>query len=380
MKIYYLVYVLAIVLVSCKSGEKNTQTVIDSASAKEKNAITFTGEQVKLAEIETGKIEKRILSDKIECTGTIEAPPQNLVTLTAPMGGFIAESNYLPGNYVKAGTVLAVLEHTSYIELQQEYLQARATLDYYKEEFKRQGELTLENAASMKKMQSAQSDYKSTEARFMALKKQLEFIGIATGQLTADNISSKISIKAPISGHITRSEGNRGKYIGAGETIYEMVDKSHLHASLKVFGKDVFRIKEGQKVNFTVAGLPSATFNARVELIGKSVDEGDHTVLVHTHITSSTENLIPGSYINASIILSDVPVYSLPVTSLIKNGNDCFLFKAANYKYTRMPIKIGIEQPDYFEILNPSEELLQSTIVTKGAYYIESELQKASEE
>lgn len=371
---------LSIILVSCKSGINDAGGVSDSLSGKEKNIVTFTKEQAELAEIETGKIEKRVLSDKIECTGTIEAPPQNLVTVTAPMGGFIVQNNCLPGNFVKAGTIIAILENTSYIDIQKEYLQAKATLDYYKEEFKRQGELTLENAASIKKMQNAQSDYKSTEARFMALKKQLRFIGIDPDQLTTENITSEISVKAPITGHITLAEGNKGKYVATGDLLYEIVDKSHLHACLNVFEKDITRVKEGQLVNFTVAGIPSETFNAKVELVGKIINKNDHTVLVHSHIISPTDELLPGNYINAEIILNNTPVYSLPVTSLIRNGSENSIFIAENNKYRLVPVLTGIEQSDFIEIINPAPEILQSVVVTKGAYYIESELHKTSEE
>lgn len=363
---------------ACNQGNKNTGENTPAQQTHDTNTIEFNHEQVQLAEIETGTIEKRILSDDVECTGFVEAPPQNLVSVTAPLGGFLRESYFFPGNHVEAGTILAVLEHPDYITLQQDYLQAQSELNYFKEEYKRMGELTLENATSVKKMQSARSDYQSLDARYMGLRKKLIFAGIDPDKLTADNISSSISLRAPISGYITRVEGNRGKYIPATEIIYQIVDKNHLHLVLQVFEKDIYRIKKDQLVNFHIPGVPGSFWKANVEAIGQMIDETNRTVMVHAHITGKTDQFMPGMYINARIILNNLPVFSLPVTSLVKMNDTDAVFIARGNKFTRVAVKKGIEQNDFVEILHPSQELRSSQIVIKGAYYLETELNKST--
>jgi membrane fusion protein, heavy metal efflux system len=362
-------------LVSCKSHSNSSSIPGDSIKLKE-TSIRFSKAQMEMAEIKTGKIEKKALSATLECTGYIEAPPQNLVSVSAPMGGFIKTMNFFPGNFVKAGALLATLEHPGYIIIQQEFLQTKNTLDYYREEYKRQGELTLENAVSMKKMQLAQSDYKSLEAKYSSLKKQLRFIGIEPEKLTSENISSVISLYAPISGYISKVEGNTGKYIATDQVFYEIVDKSHLHLQLKVFEKDVCKIKEHQKIRFRLTGDLSHTFMAEIEAVGQMIDEKERAVLVHAHIKDAYTGFIPGMYVNAQIILSDVQVLCLPVTSLVKQNNQYSIFLAGESTYDRVRVQTGIEQDQYVEIINPDSLLLRSDIVTEGAYYIESELLK----
>ena len=63
-------------------------------------------------------------------------------------------------------------------EKNRKYLENKSELDYYQEEYKRQGELTVENAASIKKLQQAKANYYKFEASYQSLKAQLELLGV----------------------------------------------------------------------------------------------------------------------------------------------------------------------------------------------------------
>jgi len=377
---HYLKFIVLFVLVvsACsKSGKEPAAS--DTVAVSAKQQIEFTADQVKLAEIETGKIEKRVLSDYIECTGTIEAPNQSMVTVTAPMGGIIRQNKLLPGIFVEKGTLLAVLENPEYTTIQQEFLQAQSSLEYYGEEFKRQGELTLENAASLKKMQLSQADYKGVEAKYNALKKQLQFIGIDPEKLTANNITSTISIYATIAGHLTRVEGNSGKYVSPFDMVCEIVDKSHLHLSLSLYEKDIMKVRKGQMVKFSVISNEQEEFLATVEIIGQALTGPNRGIPVHAHIEGNSSGFIPGMYVNAKVFLTDNNSYCVPHSAIVKHGSNAYIFMANKNQFTRIPVKTGIEQNNYIQLISPDIKLLDAIIVVHGAYYIETEWNKSTE-
>ena len=87
------------------------------------------------------------------------------------------------------GQCIAVLEHPDYIKIQQDYLETKSQWELYKEDFKRQGELTVENASSIKTMQQAQASFKAIEVRLFALKSQLKLLGIDADSLHIGTIS-----------------------------------------------------------------------------------------------------------------------------------------------------------------------------------------------
>jgi cobalt-zinc-cadmium efflux system membrane fusion protein len=74
----------------------------------------LTREQYQLLGIETASAELRQLSGAIRANGMLDVPPQNLVTISAPLGGFVKHTELLQGMKVKRGQVVVVLEHPDY--------------------------------------------------------------------------------------------------------------------------------------------------------------------------------------------------------------------------------------------------------------------------
>ena len=143
---------ILVFIISCSSEKNNEEHIATQEITESENTIVLSKEQQELAKLEIGKIEKRNMADLIKCTGSIEVPPHFIASVSPVMEGFIQRINYYPGNFVEKGAVLATLQHPDFIILQQNYIEAKSQVEYYREEYKRQGELTVENAASIKKM------------------------------------------------------------------------------------------------------------------------------------------------------------------------------------------------------------------------------------
>lgn len=367
-----LLFILIYVITGC-SGKKSE---VPPTAQKPENVVVFSDEQLQISGVKWNKLQKSDISDIIECNGTIEVPPQNILTVSPAMGGNIKSINLLPGSRVKKGDILAVLEHQDYLKLQQEFIEAASRYNYQKEEYKRQGELTLEQATSLKKMQFTESEYKSLEAKVFALSKQLEMLGIEAQSLKPENINSEITLRSPLDGYVTRVFYNRGKFIGTGENLCEIIDRSHLHLSLNVYEKDLSYIKTGQKIEFFMSAIPDKPFTATIELIGQSVNEDDHSVPVHAHVTSVSDNLKPGMFISAKIMSNPRYVFTLPVTSLIKKDSGFYVYTYNNKKFTRTMVNVGKELDTNVEIIPSDSDFLNKMFVTEGAYYLESEWEK----
>lgn len=343
------------------------------------NAIEFTDEQLKLSEVKWDRIQKKEISDIIDCSGTIELPPQNNLTISPVNGGNVKEIEILPGMYVKKGQKIAVLEHPDYLRLQEEYIEVSSRYNFQKEEYKRQGELTLEQATSLKKMQSTEADFKTLEARQISLKKQLQMLGIDVENLKAGNISAEVQINSPVEGYITNIYTNRGKYISAGEKLCEIIDKSHLHLQLNIFERDLPYIKQNQVINFSPAAIPNKQFSARIEFIGQAIDHDNNSIPIHAHISPVDNELKPGMFVSAKIKANPRVVYALPLTSLIKKDNDFFAFIVREKKFYRTKVNTGRELDNFVEVFPEDSAFLTNNFVTQGAYYLETEWDKNQE-
>src|SRR5215203_3618568 len=125
---------IATMLGACESKKEEEKT----AEVQKENAVALTDAQQKNADIKIGKIEQRSISAVLKVNGSIDVPPQNMVSISVPLGGYLKSSKLLPGMHVKKGESIAIMEDQQYITLQQEYLTAKAKLVFAESEFKRQ--------------------------------------------------------------------------------------------------------------------------------------------------------------------------------------------------------------------------------------------------
>src|SRR5215217_1256913 len=153
---------------SCGSGSKaevkdEPETGTKTETLQNTNTVSMTPEQATNAGIATGKPELQAISATMKVSGQIDVPPQNMVTVSVPMGGYLTNTRLLPGMAVRKGQVLAVVQDPQYIQLQQDYLTARARLSYLEKEYQRQRELNQSKATSDKQFQQTEADYKTQQ-------------------------------------------------------------------------------------------------------------------------------------------------------------------------------------------------------------------------
>jgi membrane fusion protein, heavy metal efflux system len=325
--IYCLAILQAFALISCKTdAEKEEVKKQDSVCAKPGNqSISLTKKQFDGSEIKIGSVEFKNVNGIIKVNGKLDVPPQNLISISAPIGGFLKSTDMLEGKPVKKGDVLAVIEHPDIVQLQQNFLEAKSKFDLLEQELKRQKELNTENVNSTKIVQQTQSDFNIAQANYKALEEKMRMAGINKTNVLNGTISGAIIIHSPINGYVTKVNVNIGKMVSQQDVMFEIVDTEHLHAELTVFEKDITKIKVGQKVRFTLANDPNKELTATVHLIGRLFDE-TRSVRIHCHIDHEDKELLPGMFINAIIELEGVKTNCVPNDAIVREANKEYIF------------------------------------------------------
>lgn len=388
----YILSFATVILASCgnKKGAEDTTAAATEAPAKdEENTVELTAAQYKTSGITLGKVEKKSISGVLKVNGTIDVPPENLISITTQMGGIVKSTPLLQGSTVKKGQVIAVLQNQEYVQLQQDYLENKSQLELADAEYKRQQELARQNINAQKVLQQARSQYQTMLSRESALRQRLLLININSATLTPANIRSTINIYAPINGYVTKVNVNSGKFVSPNDVMFEIVNSANLHVELKVFQKDVDLIKKGQKVRFSLQNEAEERV-ATVTLVGREINE-DKTVTVHCVANTQSRNLIPGAYLNALIETGTAKVNALPESAIADFAGKKYIFietgqrkdeKAeVNYHFQLLEIAIGSADAGYVEVRLPeSFDLATRKVVTKGAYDLISKMKNSEEE
>lgn len=359
-----LITIIAFLFLASCGNKKSEEETTEQETVK--NITTLTDAQIKNAGIQTGKIEQKEISATLKLNGKIDVPPQNLVSISVPLGGYLKSTKLLEGMFVSKGQVLCVVEDQQYIQLQEDYLLAKAKIGYAKAEFERQRELNQSKASSDKVYQQAQAEYNSLSVMVQSYGEKLKFAGINPNNVSAKTISKSINVYSPISGYISKVNVNTGKYVNPSDILFEIVNPTDIHLALTIFEKDINKLAIGQSLVAYTNTDPDKKYPCKIILIGKDFSENRSTEM-HCHFTKYDKALLPGMYMNAEVELKIQHSNVLPSDAIVNFENKNYVFVAKENKQFEMKeVAVGNSENGFTEIV--SDDLTAATVVTKGAY------------
>jgi membrane fusion protein, heavy metal efflux system len=370
----------SIILTACNSNKKNNMAEKQQEPIIE-TSITLTEIQAKNANLEMGELTQRNISTVLKVNGNIDVPPQNMISISIPLGGYLKYTKLLPGMHISKGEIIATMEDQQYIQLQQDYLTTQTKLGFTEKEYLRQKELNQSKASSDKVYQQAESDYKTLKITLSALAEKLKLININPSSLNENNLSKGINVYSPINGFVSKVNVNIGKYLSPTDVLFELVNPSDIHLNLKIFEKDLNKLSIGQKLLAYTNSQENIKYPCTIILISKNFS-ADHSAEVHCHFEKYDNTLIPGMYMNAEIETTNSNCYTLPEDAIVNYENKNYIFVAnpkKNNNFEMKEVQVGNKENNYIEILN-SSELMSQKIAIKGAYTLLMTLKNKSEE
>jgi len=373
----YIVLFTTILLMSCNAKKNETSTEETPVSEKE---VVLTQAQLKNAALVSSPMQEKELSATINVNGVIDVPPQNLVSISMPLGGYLKNTKLLPGMFVKKNEIIAVMEDQQYIQLQQEYLTAKSKLFFAEKEYERQRDLNQDKASSDKVYQLADAEYKSLKITVNALGEKLRLIHINPASLSERNISKSVNIYSPIDGFVSKVNVNIGKYVNPADILFELINPDDIHLNLKVFEKDINGLFIGQKLYAYTNSQPSKKHACEVILISKDISSDEHNAEVHCHFEKYDKTLLPGMYMNATVELKSASLPAIPTDAIVSfEGKDYVFVKKNETTFSMEMVSTGISENGFTQIVN-SKDFEGKEIVTKGAYTLLMVSKNKSEE
>jgi len=370
---------------ACKGGKKTVE--VKDAEVIPDSIVEMRADQIKMAGIKTGAIEMRTMNGTLKVNGIVTVAPQNMASVSAPMGGFVKNTTMMPGKAVVKGQVLAVIENPDFIDLQQEYLETKSKLEYSEAEYKRQSELYKNDGSSQKVFQQATSEYKILKSKAGALEQKLALIGINTSRLSEKNISGSINLVSPITGYLKTVNVTIGKSISSTDVLFEIVNNEKLYLELSMFEKDAAKVMNGQKIHFYIND-ETEEHQAVVYQTSKSVN-ADKNYKVYASVIGKCKNVILGMYVNCMIETAETHVTTVPVEAVVSFDDKDYIFvyerdkveSGKNFtEYRMVEVQKGVSDDRNIEIRLPEGfKVNTSRVVVNGAYSLLSAKKNAGD-
>jgi cobalt-zinc-cadmium efflux system membrane fusion protein len=364
-------------LQSCKNNEINTPEE-KTTPTELPNRVVFTEAQYNNANLMVAAPKKMKIGHIITLNGKVEVMPENTISVSSPMAGFVRQIKWIPGMTVKKGEVLVRLEEKEFIQLQQDYLSAKNVLAYAKLDLERQTELSKNQASSDKVLQQAEEKVKQSQILVTSLATKLRLIQINPATLHAENITSQIVITAPATGTITEVAVNLGKYVEAGENIITIMGFNGSKLVLKAFEKDLPFLKKGQKVFAYSNAEPDKKITGKIDYIVRNIGEEGFANIICSPDNVS-EQLFPGLYLNVDIEAQSLESWTVPEDAIILfEGKEYVFVEKETRTYEMVKVSTGQKENKHIQILN-EQDIKDQKVVIKGAYTLLMKMKNVEE-
>jgi HlyD family secretion protein len=246
--------------------------------------------------------------------------PIVLVDVGSQVSGKIVKLYVDFNSMVKQGQIVAELD-TKPLKLQVEQNdanyksavaateRAKATLDQLKRQYERSVELFNKKLLSPQDKDTAEANYLGARADVMSAEAhELQ----AKAQLDQSQVNLDYAIiRSPADGMVINKEVSEGQTLQASfsaPVLYEIAtDLTKMKVECSVDEADIGKVKEGQKVRFTVEAYPNDTFNGTVQQVQYQNQTVSNVVTYTTvvNVENPELKLRPGMTATATIIVGE---------------------------------------------------------------------------
>ncbi len=336
----------------------------------------------------TQKIENGDIMESITASGTIN--PLSTVSVGSQASGRIAEIYVDYNSVVKKGQLLALIDQeNAKATVQQreaalEIAKAQVTVEennikYYKKALNRISKLNASKYSTEKDLEAAERDYDNSVAQLA-----LEQAQVKQAQASLNSAQTELSyteIKAPVDGIVISKAVEVGQTVAASFETPELFsvaeDLTKMQIEASVVEADIAKVKEGQKVRFTVDSYADDYFYGTVTQVRNEATTTSNVVTytVVIGIDNTDMKLKPGMTANVEIITAEekgvmlVPNQALRFyiddSDTAKRYKDRGVWIIKNGHPERVTVKIGVSDDDNTQILESTLKIGDEVIVSK---------------
>lgn len=313
---------------------------------KEKNAqeVAIVAEKNAQVAVRSQKVIKENVNDLFIANGTFVATQD--LNVAAEMGGQVAKIYVKEGDVVSAGQTLAQIKaDATNVGLEQ----AKAVLDNAQNELKRFESAYQTGGVTQQQLEQIRLQVKNAQANY-----------------NSAQINSGYSVvRSKISGIVSSKNIEEGTFVGAGTTLFNVVNINDLKLKVTVDEHQVSQIKVGEKAKITPS-VGGNTIEGKVTFVAPK-SNGALKFPVEITVSNKDKSLKAGMYATVqfeSSVGSDNQVLTISRTAFVGSVSQNKIFKIVDGKAELVTVKSGRNFGDKVEILEGLSE--GNEVVTSG--------------
>ena len=355
-----------------------------STSPTSEPTISIDPEASKRAGIKTEAVGEAILAGTATAgqvtTGVVQANAYRTTPVVSLVGGILRRVSAELGQNVSQGQVVAVVFSDELAMAQSRYLNALADLDEHHKHHARVIRLVEIGAASREELEQATTKLRTAESEVASQRQRLILLGLNEKRIdqlkTPAQISSEVSLPAPVSGNVISRTANPGEVIQADKEVRRIADLSSVWVMGQVYEKDLGKVVVGSGASITSDAYPGRVFRGRVSYVDPTLDPATRTAQARIELANPGQALKIGMFVNVAFAAlggaeSTTVVISKSAVQNVNNQQVVFVETATANTYAMRPVKLGPEINGQYQVLEGLT--VGERIVTDGSFLVRAE-------
>lgn len=245
--------------------------------------------------------------------------------VSSPVAGRVVKLDVRPGDRVKAGQTLALLDAPDLGSAIADMRKAEADQHLKKLALQRAKTLFEGEVLARRELESAESDWKQASAEGDRARARLKNLAPG-GTLSADG---RFALRAPIAGVIADRQVNPGAEVRPDNPapLFVITDPASLWASIDLPERDLGKVRVRQSIRVEVDAYPGKYFTGRIASIGAALDPATRRVPVRCSLDDPQGLLKPEMYARITPLAdSGRNILQVPNAAVITEGLYSFVF------------------------------------------------------
>jgi cobalt-zinc-cadmium efflux system membrane fusion protein len=287
----------------------------------------------------------------LKLPGEIVFNPDSIVQVVPRAPGLVVAVNYEPGQQVRKGDVLAVIESQVLADLRSQFRAAQRRLVLARTTYEREKLLWEEKISAKQDYLAAQLVMNEAEITSDLASEKLRALGVGPESgLQAHNLT-RYEIRAPISGLVITRAVALGTVLKDDVTIFTVADMSTVWTAITVYPKDLSVVKVGQKTTvkamaFDVEGEGVVTYVTT--LIGGQT----RTATARVILDNKDGRWHPGMFVTVELVAEEIEVPVAVSVDAIQTLHDWSVVFGRYGKYFEArPLELGRSDGKMVEVL-----------------------------
>lgn len=288
--------------------------------------IKISQEQIDNLEIKIAPLSASGQTPLFYAPGTVVVPADREILISSSQPGLVTQLPVNIGDKVRKGQLLAQLNSPELVGLQQAYLTASSELNLSGLERSRDQKLLQEGVIAERRWQETQMLHTSKSAKADEARQLLLLAGMSVAEIKnlgqSRKLDNHLNVRSPIDGVVLERLSKLGTRLDMQSPLYRIADLSELWLEINIPQERLSSIRLGDPVR-----LEGSAVEARISLLGQSVNQDNQTVLARAVIDGSAEGLRIGQHVNVQIMQKSGPsTFKVPNTAIAQNEGHAFIF------------------------------------------------------